>query len=66
MLNDPAKPEIQPVLMTINETATFLHISRANAYRLIAEQGLPTYRLGGSVRTRREDIEAWLKEQKAE
>jgi excisionase family DNA binding protein len=66
MEDNSTKPEIQPILMTVEQTAKYLNISRSATYRLINEQGLPVYRLGGSVRTRKEDIETWLQQQKSE
>ncbi len=64
MIENPTK--IQPLLMNIKETAEFLKISRASVYRLIQEKGLPVYRLGGSVRTKPDEVEKWLVSQKAE
>jgi len=52
----------QPALLTVEEVARFLRISRAKAYELAAQGGIPTVRMGRSVRVRRDRLEAWLDE----
>jgi excisionase family DNA binding protein len=53
----------QPALMTIEECARFLRISRTHCYTLAADGTLPTVRLGRSVRIRRDRLVAWLERQ---
>jgi excisionase family DNA binding protein len=50
----------EPALLTIEELARFLRISRAKAYELAARGEIPTVRMGRSVRVRRDRLEAWL------
>lgn len=49
-------------LMTIEEVASDLRISRAKAYGMAASGELPTIRLGRSVRVRRDRLMSWLDE----
>jgi excisionase family DNA binding protein len=47
-------------IMTIREVAVFLKIKEKTAYRLVAEGKLPGFKVGGSWRFRRIDIEQWI------
>ena len=47
-------------ILTVEEVAAFLRISRAKAYSLAASGDLPTVRVGRSVRVRRDALERWL------
>lgn len=53
-------------MMTVEELAEFLSISRYTVYNWTSTRSLPFYKLGGAVRFRRKDIEAWLEGQKVE
>ena len=55
-------PATEPGLLTVDEAAAFLRISRAKAYQLRATGELPTVRMGRSVRVRRDRLMAWLDE----
>ncbi len=54
------------ILMTVNEVAQFLHVSRSTVYRLIDLGMFPTYKVGERIRIKREDVEKYLEEQKQE
>ncbi|MFC2064282.1 helix-turn-helix domain-containing protein [Chloroflexota bacterium] len=47
-------------LLTANDVSIFLKISKALAYRLIAEGKIPAIRFGRTVRVRADDLEAFL------
>jgi excisionase family DNA binding protein len=47
-------------LLTPAETAALLRISKASVYRLVERREVPFYRLRGSLRFDRRDIEAYL------
>jgi excisionase family DNA binding protein len=47
-------------LMTVDELSKRLNISRAHAYKLKNERGMPFLKLGGSLRFRWIEIERWL------
>lgn len=52
-------------LLTVDEVATYLRISRAKAYQLVAAGDLPSVRMGRSVRVRRDKLADWLDERSA-
>lgn len=53
-------------VMTVSEVAAYLRIKEKTAYRLVAEGKLPGFKVGGSWRFMREEIEQWIKEQSGE
>jgi len=50
-------------IMTIQEVAAYLKIKEKTAYRLVAEGKIPGFKVGGSWRFRRGEIESWIDEQ---
>ena len=56
-------PAREAGLMTVDEVAAYLRISRAKAYQLAADGTLPVVRLGRSVRVRRDRLDGWLDSQ---
>jgi len=50
-------------IMTIKEVATYLKLTEKTAYRLTAEGKIPGFKVGGSWRFRRREIENWIDEQ---
>jgi excisionase family DNA binding protein len=51
-------------VMTLRETAQFLRLTEKTAYRLAADGMLPGFKVGGSWRFRKTDIDAWIKTKK--
>lgn len=51
-------------ILTLKEVAEYLKLAEKTAYRLTAEGKLPGFKVGGSWRFRKEDIEIWINEQK--
>lgn len=49
-------------LLTGNEVANILNISRAFAYRLMKEGTIPTVRIGSAVRVRYESLQKFIDE----
>lgn len=47
-------------IMTIKEVAEYLKIKEKTAYALAAKGEIPGFKVGGSWRFDREDIEAWI------
>ena len=47
-------------LMTGEEIARILHVSRAYAYQLMRQKLIPTVKIGRSVRVRPEDLERFI------
>ncbi len=51
-------------ILTLKEVAAYLKLAEKTAYRLASEGKLPGFKVGGSWRFKREDLEAWIEEQK--
>ena len=49
-------------IMTIKEVAAYLKLTEKTAYRLTAEGKIPGFKVGGSWRFRRSEIERWIDE----
>jgi len=54
--------EVSDNLMTPDELANFLRISKSSIYRLVDERKLPFCKVGGSLRFRKIDIDGYLNE----
>ncbi|MET0012591.1 MAG: helix-turn-helix domain-containing protein [Sedimenticola sp.] len=52
-------------ILTLKEVADYLKLAEKTAYRLAAEGKLPGFKVGGSWRFKREDMSAWIEEQKS-
>ena len=50
----------QTDIMTIREVADYLKLTEKTAYRLVAEGKIPGFKVGGSWRFRRTEIEGWI------
>ena len=51
-------------ILTLKEVAEYLKLAEKTAYRLAAEGKLPGFKVGGSWRFRKVDIEQWIEEKK--
>ena len=51
-------------ILTLKEVAAYLKLAEKTAYRLAADGKLPGFKVGGSWRFKREDIESWILEKK--
>ena len=47
-------------IMTMREVADFLRLTEKTAYRLASEGKIPGFKVGGSWRFRREEIDMWI------
>ena len=52
-------------ILTLKEVAQYLKLAEKTAYRLAAEGKLPGFKVGGSWRFKKEDIESWIAQQKS-
>lgn len=52
-------------ILTLKEVAAYLKLAEKTAYRLASEGKLPGFKVGGSWRFKREDLEAWIDESKS-
>lgn len=55
-----AKPEGE--ILTLDEVAAYLKAGKRTIYRLAAEGKLPAFKLGGTWRFRRSDLDEWIAE----
>ena len=51
-------------ILTIQELAEYLKLNEKTAYRLAGEGKLPGFKVGGSWRFKRDDLETWIEKQK--
>ncbi|MBJ2135807.1 helix-turn-helix domain-containing protein [Paraglaciecola chathamensis] len=49
-------------ILTIKEVAQYLKLNEKTAYRLASEGKLPGFKVGGSWRFRRAEIDIWISE----
>ncbi len=47
-------------ILTIDEVAAYLKASKRTVYRLAASGKLPAFKLGGTWRFRRSDLDRWI------
>lgn len=52
------KPEDE--ILTLDEVALYLKAGKRTVYRLVAEGKLPGFKLGGTWRFRRSDLDKWI------
>ncbi len=50
-------------ILTIKEVAAYLKLTEKTAYRLAAERTLPGFKVGGSWRFRKSEIDKWIHKQ---
>ena len=50
-------------IMTIKEVAEYLKVKEKTAYKLVADGKIPGFKVGGSWRFKRGEIETWIKRQ---
>lgn len=50
-------------IMTLKEVAEYLKLAEKTAYRLAAEGKLPGFKVGGSWRFKRPEIEKWIEQE---
>ena len=51
-------------ILTLKEVAEYLKLAEKTAYRLAVEDKLPGFKVGGSWRLKRQDVQQWIEEQK--
>ncbi len=50
-------------IMTMKEVAEYLKLNEKTAYRLTSDGKLPAFKVGGSWRFRKSEIDEWTKKQ---
>ncbi len=51
-------------ILTLKEVASYLKLAEKTAYKLAAAGKLPGFKVGGSWRFKKEDIESWIEQRK--
>lgn len=51
-------------ILTIREVAEYLKLNEKTTYRLVAEGKIPGFKIGGSWRFRRSEIDSWIEKQR--
>jgi excisionase family DNA binding protein len=54
---------VQTDIMTIKEVSEYLKLAEKTAYRLAAQGDIPGFKIGGSWRFRKSEIDAWIDKQ---
>lgn len=52
-------------ILTIDEVAAYLKVGKRTVYRLAAARRIPAFKVGGTWRFRRQEIDLWIKKQTA-
>jgi excisionase family DNA binding protein len=52
-------------IMTIGEVADYLKVTERTIYRLAGAKQVPAFKVGGSWRFSKADIDAWIRDQNA-
>lgn len=60
MKDDPGE------IFTLDEVAAYLKVGKRTVYRLVATKNIPAFKVGGTWRFQRRDIDQWIKRQTAE
>lgn len=58
-----AMATIEGEVLTLDEVATYLKAGKRTIYRLAANGEIPAFKLGGTWRFSRSDINSWIKQQ---
>lgn len=53
-------------IFTLDEVAAYLKVGKRTVYRLAAAKKIPAFKVGGTWRFSRADIDAWIKQQSME
>lgn len=61
----PQNP-IDGSILTIKEVAEYLKVNERTVYRLAGAKKIPAFKVGGSWRFSRADIDSWIKQQSME
>jgi excisionase family DNA binding protein len=57
------KRNIEPLLYTPEQVARLIGFGRSTVYEMIRAGGIPSIRLAGRTRVRREALDAWIESQ---
>lgn len=55
----------EEAILTIKQVAEYLKVTERTIYRLAAAKKIPAFKVGGTWRFSRADIDGWIKQQSA-
>jgi len=55
----------EEAILTIKQVAEYLKVTERTIYRLAAAKKIPAFKVGGTWRFARADIDSWIKQQSA-
>jgi excisionase family DNA binding protein len=58
-----AMADTEGEILTLDEVATYLKAGKRTVYRLAADKKIPAFKLGGTWRFRKADLERWIAQQ---
>ncbi|MCK5215157.1 MAG: helix-turn-helix domain-containing protein [Candidatus Omnitrophica bacterium] len=53
------------ILLTVEQVADYIQISKWTIYRWIKEKNMPVYKMGGVSRFKKSEIDEWIMNHKA-
>lgn len=59
-------PPIEGEILTIREVAEYLKVTERTIYRLAGAKKIPAFKVGGTWRFSRAEIDQWIKQQSSE
>jgi excisionase family DNA binding protein len=63
---EEAMKEDATEIFTLDEVAAYLKLGKRTVYRLAAAKKIPAFKVGGTWRFQRQEIDQWIKRQTAE
>jgi len=57
---------MEPAAMTVREVATYLNVDEKTIYRLAKRGEIPGFKVAGTWRFKKDDIDAWIEARKAD
>lgn len=60
------KKSSEEAILTIKDVAEYLKVAEKTVYRLAGAKQIPAFKVGGSWRFSRADIDSWIKQQSME
>ena len=57
---EPAAQVDESAVMTLHEVADYLHCHRSTVLRLLRERKIPGFKMGGSWRFLKSDVDQWI------
>jgi excisionase family DNA binding protein len=58
-----AMADAKDEILTLDEVAAYLKAGKRTVYRLAADKKIPAFKLGGTWRFRKADLERWMAQQ---